>query len=66
MDEAGLQSKQRIKKLRPCAQIVKVQTEVSIFGKGEKLRTQTSEGEEVQVLCSKKEKEKTTVSLYHL
>jgi hypothetical protein len=40
MDEAGLRPKQRIKKLRLYAQIVKAWAEVGSFGKGEKLRTQ--------------------------
>jgi hypothetical protein len=45
---------------------VKVRAEVGNFDNGEKLRAQASEGEEVQNLRIKKERENTTMSLYHL
>jgi hypothetical protein len=40
--------------------------EVNSFVNGEKLRAQASEGEEVQGLRNKKEREKATMSLCHL
>jgi hypothetical protein len=45
---------------------MKVRADVDSVGKGEELRTQANDGEEVQDLCGKKEREKTSMSLYHL